>query len=226
MQLEIVLAFVLASVVLIALPGPTVLFLIACTLNRGWRVAASAMLGVIPGVVACIGLSALGLGAVLATSAMLFTVIKWLGAIYLVYLGIAQWRRGVRVGPDNAPRIEALSARVLWQGFLVSTLNPKLVIFFAAFMPQFIDPTAAAGPQLLVLSATFVALMFPICGLYIGLAALFRRGLTGDRAFGWLNRVAGATMIGAGALAAAVQSARAYGRGDADWSVAPLGAAG
>lgn len=226
MQLEIFLAFVLASAVLIALPGPTILFLVACTLQRGWRVAASAMLGVIPGIVVSIVLSAIGLGAVLATSATLFTVVKWLGALYLVYLGITQWRRGVRIDADQAPRVDALSARLLWQGFLVATLNPKLVIFLAAFMPQFIDPGAPAGPQLVALSATFVALMFPICGAYIGLAALLRRGLSGDRALGWLNRVAGATMIGAGVLAAAVQSARAAAPRDANWSGAPLGVAG
>ncbi len=212
MQLELWLSFVVASALIIAVPGPIVLLVIARTVERGPASAVPVLLGSLPGAVVGMSLSFAGLGAVLAASAELFTLVKWLGAAYLVYLGVSQWRRsrraaaaarrGSRAGPASGGR------GAVWQGFLVSTLNPKAIIFYVAFIPQFMDPHAPALPQMLILGATFVTLLPPVLGCYVAAAALLRRGIRSERAMGVLNRVGAATMVGAGVLTASLRGAQ------------------
>src|SRR4051794_26234569 len=141
MTLELWAAFVAASAILLIIPGPTVLLVVSYALGQGWRAALPMALGVALGDFTAMTLSMLGVGALLATSAMLFTVLKWIGAAYLVWLGIKLWRAGGTL--DARPRHDRASAlKMLGHAWLVTALNPKGITFFVAFLPQFLDPRA------------------------------------------------------------------------------------
>ena len=141
MSIETWLAFTAATEILLLIPGPTVLLVVSYALGQGWRTALPMAVGVALGDFTAMTLSMLGVGALLATSATIFTVLKWIGAAYLVWLGIKLWRAG---GALNAePRTSAASAaKMLGHAWLVTALNPKGITFFVAFLPQFMNPHA------------------------------------------------------------------------------------
>ena len=217
MAIEMWAAFAVAAGLLILLPGPTILLMIGYALNAGVRPALASLFGVALGDIAAMAVSFVGLAAVLATSAELFLVMKWLGAVYLVYLGIKMWRAPpVLSGLEDAalPNAERPSgaapcrhrvAGLMGQAFVVTFLNPKGILFFAAFMPQFIDPAAPKLPQMLLLGGTFVALAVTIAGLYILLAGWVRGLFRAPRTVRVVNRMGGSALIGAGALTASLQ---------------------
>ena len=222
MAIEMWAAFAVAAGLLILLPGPTILLMIGYALNAGVRPALASLFGVALGDIAAMAVSFVGLAAVLATSAELFLVMKWLGAVYLVYLGIKMWRAPpVLSGLEDAalPNAELPSgappcrrhrhrhrvAGLMGQAFVVTFLNPKGILFFAAFMPQFIDPAAPKLPQMLLLGGTFVALAVTIAGLYILLAGWVRGLFRAPRTVRVVNRMGGSALIGAGALTASLQ---------------------
>jgi threonine/homoserine/homoserine lactone efflux protein len=205
MSIETWLAFVAASAVLLIIPGPTILLVISYALGRGLRAALPVAVGVALGDFTAMTLSLLGLGALLATSALLFTIFKWAGAAYLVWLGIALWRAGagsqVEGRKDEAPALSMLG-----HAWLVTALNPKSITFFIAFLPQFIDPTVGFWKQMLIFETTFLGLAFANAIGY-GLIASRARGLVqNQRAIGIFNRVGGSLLIGAGLAAASVRS--------------------
>ena len=139
MTLELWAAFVAASSILLLIPGPTVLLVVSYALGQGWRTALPMAVGVALGDFTAMTLSMLGLGALLAASATLFTALKWIGAAYLVWLGIKLWRAGGTL--EAAPRTDAVSAaKMLGHAWLVTALNPKSITFFVAFLPAFLDP--------------------------------------------------------------------------------------
>ena len=149
-------AFTAASAVLLIIPGPTVLLVVSYALGQGWRTALPMAVGVALGDFTAMTLSMLGLGALLAASATLFTVLKWVGAAYLVWLGIKLWRAGGTL--EAAPRTDAVSAaKMLGHAWLVTALNPKSITFFVAFLPAFLDPHADFLTQMLVFETTFLA---------------------------------------------------------------------
>lgn len=206
MPLDTWLAFVAASTLLLVIPGPTVLLVVSHAMGRGWRVAAPMAAGVALGDLTAMTLSLVGVGALLAASATAFTVLKWVGAAWLVWLGVKLWRAGsaARVGPrtDAAP-----PARMFAQAWLVTTLNPKSLIFFMAFVPQFLDPARPFAPQAATAVATFVALA--LLNAVAWAAAGARAGrLAGDgRAMRLVHRTGGAALIAAGAAAALTRRA-------------------
>jgi threonine/homoserine/homoserine lactone efflux protein len=201
MTFETWLAFAAASAVLLVIPGPTILLVLSYALGRGWRVAAPVAAGVALGDLTAMTLSMLGLGVILAQSATLFTVLKWIGAAYLIWLGVKLWRAGATL--DAAPRTDATPrARMLAHAWLVTTLNPKSLIFFVAFLPQFLDPARPFWPQMAVFEATFVTLAFLNAFGYALLGARARRLATSPRALRLVNRAGGTALIGAGAAAA------------------------
>ncbi|MBN8994835.1 MAG: LysE family translocator [Rhizobiales bacterium] len=152
------LAFAAASLVLVIIPGPTVLLVVSYALTQGRRVALAVAAGVAAGDLLAMTLSLAGLGALLATSATLFTVLKWAGAAYLVYLGIRLWRAEPKIGGVEATE-DARPARAIFaHAFVVTALNPKSIAFFVAFVPQFIDHSAPILPQFAIMEATFVAI--------------------------------------------------------------------
>ncbi|WP_087873064.1 LysE family translocator [Arthrobacter globiformis] len=159
LPLQNLLAFALVSALLIAVPGPSVLFVIGRSLALGRRGGLLSVLGNAGGELVQIAGVALGLGVILAESVLLFTVVKFAGAAYLIYLGIqaVRHRRGSPAGPD--PSRSATTRRILREGFIVGATNPKSVVFFVAVLPQFVDHGAGAIPvQLALLGATFLAI--------------------------------------------------------------------
>jgi threonine/homoserine/homoserine lactone efflux protein len=205
MSIETWLAFVAASAVLLIIPGPTILLVISYALGRGMRAALPVAVGVALGDFTAMTLSLLGLGALLATSALLFTIFKWAGAAYLVWLGIALWRAGARLEVQGR-KDEAPAFGMLGHAWLVTALNPKSITFFIAFLPQFIDPTVGFWKQMLIFETTFLGLAFANAIGY-GLIASRARGLVqNQRAIGIFNRVGGSLLIGAGLAAASVRS--------------------
>ena len=201
MPLDTWLAFVAASAILLAIPGPTVLLVISYALGHGRRPAAAIVAGVALGDLTAMTASMIGLGAVLAASATLFTVLRWIGGAYLIYLGIKLWRAPVaEAGAPDAP--PASLRRMFAHAYAVTALNPKGIVFFVAFVPQFIVASAPLLPQVAVLEATFVTLAILNTAAYALLASAARRRLRRPRVRRIVNRTGGTLLIGAGALAA------------------------
>lgn len=210
MTLETWLAFAAASAVLLMIPGPTILLVVSYALGRGWSVAAPVAVGVALGDFTAMTLSILGVGALLAGSAALFTAVKWAGAAYLVWLGVKLWRAGVTLAAEAREaeaREAAAPARMLGHAWLVTTLNPKSVVFFVAFLPQFLDPALPFWSQMAVFEATFVTLAFLNAFAYALLAARARRLASSETAMRAVNRVGGTALIAAGAAAVTMRSA-------------------
>ena len=207
MTLESWAAFTAASAVLLIIPGPTVLLVVSYALGQGWRTVLPMTVGVALGDFTAMTLSMLGLGALLATSATLFTIVKWVGAAYLVYLGIGLWRAGGTL--DAAPRTDAVSAAtMLGHAWLVTALNPKSITFFVAFLPAFLDPKADFLTQMAVFETTFLVLAFANAFGYALVAARARGFVADPRAIGVVNKVGGGLLIGAGAATVTLAGAR------------------
>lgn len=207
MSIDLWLAFILTTAALLAIPGPVVVLLLGHTLDHGRSAAWAAVPGVMLGDFVAMSASLAGAGAVLAASATLFTAMKLIGAGYLLWLGIDMIRRGAR-----APRASVTLTRIGWserfrQAFLVTAFNPKDIVFFVAFLPQFMDPTAPMALQLVIIEATFLAMVAVSTTLWIllgsGAVARLDRGAGLQR----LNRVGGSCLIGAGALTALARRA-------------------
>ncbi|MBU8876974.1 LysE family translocator [Reyranella sp. MMS21-HV4-11] len=197
MTFETWAAFAAASSILLVIPGPTVLLVVSYALGQGWRTALPMAVGVALGDFTAMTLSMLGLGALLATSATLFTILKWVGAAYLIYLGIKLWRAGGTL--DAPPRTDAVSAaKMLGHAWLVTALNPKSITFFVAFLPAFLDPRADFLTQMLVFETTFLVLAFANAFGYALVASRARRLASNPRAIGVVNKVGGGLLVGAG----------------------------
>jgi threonine/homoserine/homoserine lactone efflux protein len=198
-------AFVAASAVLLLIPGPTVLLVVSYALGQGWRAALPMAVGVALGDFTAMTVSMLGLGALLMASATLFTLLKWLGAAYLVWLGVKLWRAGGTI--DVPPRRDAVSARrMLGHAWLVTALNPKSITFFVAFLPQFLDPQRDFVTQLVIFEATFLTLAFANAAGYALLAARARALVRRRRTIIALNRIGGGLLIGAGIAAVTIRT--------------------
>jgi threonine/homoserine/homoserine lactone efflux protein len=208
MTLETWLAFTASSAVLLVIPGPTILLVVSYALGQGWKTALPMAVGVALGDFTAMTLSLLGLGALLAASATLFTALKWAGAAYLVWLGIKLWRAGGTL--DAKPRTDAASAlKMLGHAWLVTALNPKGLTFFIAFLPQFIDPKLALLPQVGVFAATFLILAFANVLTYALIASRARRVVQSRRTMRVINRTGGSLLIGAGIATVALRAGQA-----------------
>jgi threonine/homoserine/homoserine lactone efflux protein len=201
MAFETWLAFAAASAVLIVIPGPTVLLVVSYAMGRGLAVAAPMAVGVALGDLTAMSLSMVGVGALLAASATLFTAVKWIGAAWLVWLGFRLWRAG---GAAQArARTDAVSpVRMVAHAWLVTTLNPKGIIFFVAFAPQFLDPARPFAPQAATMVATFVTLAFANVLGYALIGARAGRFVASPQAVTLVNRLGGGALMAAGVAAA------------------------
>ncbi|MBX5039868.1 LysE family translocator [Rhizobium lentis] len=204
MSLEAWLAFAAASAIMLAIPGPTILLVVSYALGHGRRTALATVSGVALGDFTAMTASLFGLGAVLATSAALFTVLKWIGGAYLIWLGIKLWRAPVIGGPvadnDNLP--EEKSRKIFLHAYAVTALNPKSIVFFVAFVPQFLNPALPFFGQMAVMEATFLVLAILNAAAYAFLAHSARgliRKASVQRA---VNRTGGTLLIAAGAVTA------------------------
>ena len=203
--------FVISGLLLNIMPGPDSLLIMARSATQGWRAGCAAALGIGACTMVHIGAAALGLSAVLATSATAFTVVKWVGAAYIVWCGIGMLRARLKTAEagkpagsavPSAPLGQALPYRKIFaQGFLTNVLNPKVALFFLAFVPQFIDADAANKPlAFLVLGCIFNFNGMLWCnGLAIFTAFASAKLKVKPLVALWLNRVTGGLFIALGA---------------------------
>ena len=206
MSLDLWLAFAVASAVLVLIPGPTVLLVVSYALGQGWRSALPTAIGVALGDFTAMTLSMLGLGALLQTSALLYLLLKWVGAGYLIWLGVGLWQSGATL--NVTPQHEKTKPRkMLVHAWLVTALNPKSLTFFIAFLPQFMDLNGDFWLQMLVFESTFLALAFANALFYALTASHARQMVGSPRAIKMFNRTGGALLTGAG-LAIFWQSGR------------------
>jgi threonine/homoserine/homoserine lactone efflux protein len=209
MSFEHWLAFVAASAVLLAIPGPTILLVISYALGHGRRSATATVAGVALGDFTAMTASMLGLGVLLATSAAVFTVLKWIGAAYLIYLGIKLWRAPVAADGAIGDDRETRAGRIFFHAFAVTALNPKSIVFFVAFLPQFLDAAAPVVPQMIIFEATFLVLATLNALAYALSAAAARRTIRKPVVQRAVNRAGGSLLIGAGVLSLAWKRAPA-----------------
>ncbi|MBB5274327.1 threonine/homoserine/homoserine lactone efflux protein [Rhizobium rosettiformans] len=206
MTFETWLAFAAASAVLLIIPGPTILLVVSYALGQGWRSALPVATGVALGDFTAMTLSMLGVGAILATSATIFTALKWLGAAYLVYLGIKLFRAGGTL--DVKPQTDrATTMKMVGHAWVVTALNPKSITFFVAFLPQFLDKHGDFFTQMVIFETTFLVLAFLNAAGYALIASRARNLVRSPRAIGLFNKTGGTLLIGAGVATATLRSA-------------------
>jgi threonine/homoserine/homoserine lactone efflux protein len=195
--------FVTASLALLLTPGPAVLYIVTRSVDQGRRAGLVSVLGIEVGTLFHIAAAALGLSALLASSALLFDVVKYLGAAYLVYLGVRKLLSKDEVGEVTVNKRQNLR-QIFQQGVVVNVLNPKTALFFLAFLPQFVDPARGSVPvQMLMLGLIFVLLASTTDGLYALLAGTFGGWLKGSTHFLRAQRyVTGTVYIGLGVVTA------------------------
>ena len=201
MSLELYLAFVAATAVLILIPGPAVALIVATALAHGTRGALMSVAGVSTAVVGQLIVVGFGMASAMALMAEWFEWLRWAGVAYLVYLGIRQWRAAAVALDDVAgglggPRVSR--ARLYWTGVVVNATNPKTLFFYAAFFPQFIDPLLPHGPQIAIICVTFLVVQTLLDGSYALLGGRLRPWLISRARARIRNRITGTLLIGAG----------------------------
>ena len=215
MPLDQLLLFIAAGLLLNLTPGPDVLYIVSNALRSGVRAGMVASLGITAGCFVHIFAAAVGVSALMAASATAFTVLKWAGAAYLVYLGVRMLMPGVASPLNWDPQAQAPSTvsyrAILMRGFWTNALNPKVALFFLAFVPQFIAPDIDNKPVaffLLGLLFNFNALWVN-CAWAVVAAYVARRSVRVQHSMRWIDRLAGALFVGFGmklALSAAPQA--------------------
>lgn len=205
MRLEMWIAYVIAAEIILVIPGPTIILVVSQAIAHGRKSVIPLVAGVLGGDFTAMTLSLLGLGAVLSASAALFVVLKWIGALYLIYLGIKLWRTDPAEG-EAAIDGQEESAESLFKGaYIVTALNPKSIAFFVAFLPQFINHQTSTLPQFLILVATFLTMATLNAALYAIFAGYLRDTLRKARVRKLFDRCGGSALIGAGVLTAAME---------------------
>lgn len=203
-SLDVLALFTLAAVVMNLSPGPSNFYVMSRAIGQGFGAGAVAAAGLAAGSLVHVAVTAAGLAVLLAVSPIAYTVLKWAGAAYLVWLGIKAWR-----AEPEAPSAVGLAPRsgrrIFTESVVVEVLNPKTALFFLAFLPQFVDPSAGpAAPQLLLLGLIVTATALP-CDLAVaGGGAAAARWLARNTAVQrWQNRISGSVLIGLGLWVAA-----------------------
>lgn|SRR5829696_1385087 len=201
-DVETFLLFAAAAVAFLAIPGPSVFYVVARSLSQGRRAGIVSVLGVQTGGLVHVVAAAFGVSALIASSATAFTTVKYAGAAYLVYLGVRKL-----LSKGEAPRAEperpTPRAQLFWHGVVVNVLNPKTALFFLAFVPQFVDPNEAVVPQMLVLGTLLVGLGVLSDGTYALVAAHAGNRIRGSAAARrTLDRVSGGVFVALGLVAA------------------------
>ncbi|WP_447892325.1 LysE family translocator [Pseudomonas marginalis] len=193
------LNFLVTCLIVVLIPGTGVIFTVSTGLTAGKRASVFAALGCTAGILPHLLASVLGLSALLHTSALAFEVLKYAGVAYLLYLAYATWRDRSAFAMNDAPAV-ATACSLMLRGFLLNILNPKLTIFFLAFLPQFVTPgSTAPAVQMLVLSAVFMAMTFAVFVIYGLLANGFRRAvIESPRVQNWLRHSFAAAFAGLG----------------------------
>jgi threonine/homoserine/homoserine lactone efflux protein len=201
-ELASLLLFAGSAATLVLVPGPNLIYIVTRSVESGRRAGLASMLGVETGTMIHVAAAAFGLSALLASSAVAFEVVKYAGVAYLVYLGVRAFRAG---GSEKATVAPAGMRRTVAEGVLVNVLNPKVSLFFLAFLPQFVDPDrGGATTQILVLGLVFIAVATVLDLLFVLAAGAVRQRLGGAKS----HRFAGGVYIALAALAAATGGRR------------------
>ncbi|MBL4808372.1 MAG: LysE family translocator [Rhodobacteraceae bacterium] len=205
MDIQTWLTFVLASTALLLIPGPTVLLVLSYALSQGRSVALATVAGVALGDLIAMTASLLGLGALVLASAELFVALKWVGAAYLIYLGV----KLIRSAPDaQLGKVDMMPAKgVFRHAAAVTALNPKSIVFFIAFVPQFIDASVPLMPQFVILIGTFVCMAALNALAYALLADKLRSKIAKPAVMVGLTRFGGGALIAMGVATATFRRA-------------------
>ena len=196
----ITLQFLLTSLIVVLIPGTGVIYTVSTALVHGRRASLYAAIGCTAGIIPHLLATIFGLAALMHTSALAFQVLKYAGVLYLFYMAVMTWRDTTAFAIDENVERSA-DVKLMGKAVLLNTLNPKLTIFFLAFLPQFVDPAAAGAlPQLLVLSAVFMAMTFGVFVVYGLVAHAFRsRVIDSPSAQRWMRNGFSAAFAGLGA---------------------------
>lgn len=205
MSIELWLAFAIACTVLLAIPGPTVILVVSYVMGRGKESAWATVPGVVLGDFTAMSLSLLGAGALLQASASWFSALKLVGALYLIWLGIKLWRE--KPQPTDIPKSQSAASNrsMFLNSYIVTALNPKGIVFFIAFLPQFLDPIKDTFSQFIVMEITFLTLAAANIILWVILVDRLRQGFKQPSKMKIINRIGGSFLIGAGMFAAIAQ---------------------
>ena len=207
MNLDLWLAYAVATSILLIIPGPTILTVVSYSVSHGSRVRLPLVFAVALGDSTALALSLIGLGTLLAQSVFLFQIIKWTGGIYLIFLGLRLLWSGVKLTDKQKYGGSAPGFKVFINTYLVTALNPKGIIFFIAFLPQFISPDHELVVQLWILSATFVGLAAINASLYVIFAGQARRLLSSEVTQKMISLSGGTLLTIAGVWALSATSA-------------------
>ncbi len=203
-ELQTLLAFAAAATIILFIPGPTVMLVISQSMVHGKRAVIPLATGVFLGDLVAMTLSMLGLGVLLATSAEWFALFKWVGALYLIYLGITLWRsKPTDSTTTAAPRHNPW--RLFRNAFVTTALNPKSIVFFIAFLPQFIRPAGDAVLQLMLLTGVFLILTVISVLIYANFAVLIGRSTRNPSIKRRINQASGTCLIATGTVTALTQ---------------------
>ncbi len=206
MEFHVWLAFASASIALLLIPGPTVLLVLSYAISQGKRVAVATAAGVALGDLVAMSASLAGLGALVLASAELFLLLKWVGAAYLIYLGIKLYRSAATASLDPVEDVaDAAAGRVFAHAAAVTALNPKSIVFFIAFVPQFINPQATLPPQFGILIATFVGFAALNALAYALLGDKLRQRIRHPAVMPMLTRLGGGALVAMGVATAAIR---------------------
>ena len=198
-DLSLYTAFIVAVVVLMVIPGPNVALIVANSVAYGPKYGLLTVVGTTCAMFVQLGLTARGMNEFLGALGLWFGWLRWVGVAYLVWLGVAQWRAPATDLLETPP--EPRSARgIVMRGFLVSLTNPKTLLFYGAFFPQFVDPNQPVDPQIALLVMTFLMLAILVDGGWAMLAGRARRLLSTRGRL--RNRLSGGVLVGAGAALA------------------------
>lgn len=201
MSLETLLAFTLAMFLLSVTPGPGFLMVVARALADGFKAGLAAIAGLVLGDLLFLLLAILGMSALAAVLGEFFLAVKILGAAYLIWLGVKTWRSRPRL-PQMAEPEAAGRSMPHWRsallGFFVTLGNPKVILFYGALVPTFVDVTALTAADVAAMVLVVAAMLFLVVGFYAWLAARAGRMVRSERAVSWLNRLTGGVLVGAG----------------------------
>jgi len=205
MPLDLWLTFGAASFALLLIPGPTVMLVLSYALSKGRSVAIASAAGIAFGDLVAMTASLAGLGALVLASATAFTALKWVGAVYLVYIGIKLFRSAGCANPEMPQVADITASRVFRHTAAVTALNPKSIAFFIAFVPQFIKADAPLMPQFAILIITFVTMAGVNALAYALLADRLRNALKRPHIIAWITRAGGTALITMGVLTATLR---------------------
>ena len=206
MNWHVWLGFVAASALMGLIPGPGVMSIVGYAISSGRRVALASVAGLAIGNTTAMSLSLAGVGVLLAASALAFAIIKWVGALYLIGLGITTIVRSRSASHGTGSNGVPLTARTAFlSNVAVGTFHPKTIVFFVAFVPQFISPAGNYMEQAAILTATFATVVATTDAVYALAAARAACSLRGPRTTLWSKRAGGGVLIASGIATAAVQ---------------------